>query len=301
MMADLRAAFPDFVKSAFGESVLRVLRLPEDSARLKELLSYLWDMGYRPVVRGSKGPMVDGTYSVSPRQYPEAADLDAGEYLELSCGPENEIGEIYTGTMPDGKAVTGISEHGPEIHPEKRMGDLTGSYIGCSAEFARLMEDRGFVGLAFEAPPLLEGYEFPPGKELEVLTSLLLLPGLKNAVPAIPFPGGAITAEEVAALGWSGLKPGYSPPDLRFDKTDFEKLGAFDIARTREVFGTGRTREQVRPKLVVSQRFRRWLDSEGLECSYHPIRLEEPGDPEPDPPLAAICRELGMPLSTVPG
>ncbi len=297
----LKEKFPEF---ASWQSAIKAREI-EGSDRLRELISELWRCGKRPVVCGSlmlsKDTISGETYSVTPMQYAEPQDLLSGRYVQLRHAPENGIGRITRLRLEDGSSIFALSSE--KLRLAKRFGYLNENVFGCSETFREDLEAQGFIGIAFSDPPLHPNPTYHPSTKLQVLTSSITLPPVKNGLCAYrdldsddrgvqPF------SETDGSLGCF-ISPEYRPPILRFDAAAVEELGDFDIARTSECFGSPTV--YPRPKFVVSQRFRQWLDAQGLDCGYHPIRLENPGDPEPDPPLATTCRELDMPLANVPG
>lgn len=300
----LSRQFPE-LKSFTTNGVKIKTNLAEKDPRISELVLALWKLGKRPVVSESLmsrgGTLAGDTYCVIPMQYAEAGDLSSDEFVQLKSAPENGIGTFTRGVADDGSRFWFLSSD--KLRPIKRFGYLNQDLFGCSEEFRLDLVKAGFFGIDFIDPPLNPDPTLQSNLKLYFLSATTVLPPVRNALFAYRdtrAPNSAIIPyNETDGSKGCFIGRDYRPPTLRFDAGAFAALGDFDIARTFEDLGEPEMYR--RPKFVVSQRFRRWLDAQGLECTYHPIRLENPGDPEPDPPLAAICRELGMPLSTVPG
>lgn len=278
---------------------------PEDSPELLELFRDLWALKRRPVISptlNSNGGTFSGTtFFVTSMLFAEPSDLDNAEYLQLLSGPGNDFGTLEIDGRPDGSFFHYLSPQ--DLDLTKRFGHLFHDFIGVSGPFSEVLSGAGFHGLAFDEPPVHPDATRNSSETVFILGSSILLPTLLN--PLIELPGNG-TAPRLMnhyheSDGTSGcyFAPDYQPPIIRFMRHEFNAITPFDIARSRERLGGVNFHQ--RPRFVVSQRFRRWLDSHGLECTYHPIRLEDPGDPAPDPPLTAICRELGMPPANVPG
>jgi hypothetical protein len=296
--------FPDFELKGYLTSSINA-RANEGDEKIKNLISELWSIGKRPVIAAQlmsrEGTLIGTTYCAIPMQNSDPDDLCFGNYIQLVAAPENGIGSYTRSPSRDGSRFWFLSAE--NLNPAKRFGYLNQDLFGCSESFRKELENAAFVGADFTDPPLHPNPDFHPSDRLYCLTSTIVLPPIKNSLYAHRSPGDAVPGIEPyhETDGTKGcyIGPEYRPPTLRFDSEELCALGEFDIARTLECFGDPLVSQ--RPKYVVSQRFRRWLDAQGLECTYHPIRLENPGDPAPDPPLAAICRELGMPLANVPG
>lgn len=78
----------------------------------------------------------------------------------------------------------------------------------------------------------------------------------------------------------------FSPAEIHYHRKALEKFGDFDIAVTAERFGT---RRAVQRFVIVSQRFRRFMEDElGLEMTGTPVRVDDDettpwGGPYPEP------------------
>jgi hypothetical protein len=280
--------FPEF--GTTGPYGFRIkARELENSLRLKDLVRELWAIGKRPTLHnGGEGPLHGDTYCVTAYLKPDHTELDAAKYLRFGGGPENGIGEIYPSRLDNGKDVTCLDS---EVRPQEHLGCLGHRFTGCSPEFRQKIEAESFVGLEFEEPPQHPNPDFRPKEPLFLLSSSIQLPPVLN----------------------ESLIASYRPYILSFDSELFEAIGPFDVARTTEEYRSNRSEDSYRPDLIVSQRFRRFLLEHGIESDadeyyrdsamrgdYHLIHLEGTGNPPLEPPLAAICRELGMPPATDP-
>ena len=268
----------------FGGSINA--RVPEDSPLLREVIRELWNLGKRPVVNPSiqaKGGSLEGnTYVVNCYQKPSDEELDGADYLQWLGGPETGFGHLGH----DWERELWFLES-EQLNTAAKYGTIGLDVFACSSAFREFLEQKRFSGIEFAPAPLHPNPEAQPKELVHLITSTILLP------PSVL----TVSPEE-----------DYTPARMRFNTAEFEALGSFDIAKAREP----KVNNPPFPSLVVSQRFRQWMLSEGfcrhqvkdgtiLRTDFQLIELVSPGDPEPDPPLAAICRELGIPLTNVPG
>lgn len=282
LMDGLISKFPDFgTRGYFGGSFK--VREPEDSPHLKEVIAELWRLGKRPVLLGyvgDGGTLNGDSYWVRGYVKPAEEELDAADYLAFGGAPENGFGEFSRDVREDESIFWFLNPDNLKL--SKRFGYLNSHVSGCSDAFRAKLEAQGFVGLDFVPPPLHPNPNKRPKENVHILSSSIELP---DQAPGLP------------------PDEGYTPRLLRYDREVFAKACPFDIARTREHMPNTPDFPPF-PALVVSQRFRQWLLREGFEKGDHwPLfRLDYdlidwvlPGDPLPEPPLAALCRELGIP------
>jgi len=100
------------------------------------------------------------------------------------------------------------------------------------------------------------------------MTSDLTLPSLAPECQLAHRDGRAFTGD--LAKGCILVEGDYCVPEFRYRGTDIERLGVFDLAVTRELFGGKREAFQ---RLIASSRFYGLCKDAGLPVDWIPVRV----------------------------
>jgi hypothetical protein len=137
-------------------------------------------------------------------------------------------------------------------------------------------EGRGFldaqelVGLCWE-PAVFDRPEKAARMLYRLQSSIILPPALTRIVDVRERDLTGVPLAECLDRDWD--TGGYRPPEIHYRRKDFEALGHFDVALTREMVGS--MPDRYRQDVIVSQRFRKVLMKlKNTSVGYNPVHLE---------------------------
>ena len=238
----------------------------EGAPRLRKLLDaieskYGFIPSSRKIVPIDRRDYVFGVEKI--REYDEK-DLELADLLHISH-VKDIIGKYLRGTDED------VEEERYLVAENSRKRDVPFGLlspflaIAVSGEFKANIEQKGLLGVEFE--PVIHG------KEIWKLSSSLIMP--RCLTPLVNGQGESVEPNQWNGK-WSDIffdDGGYEPPELCYRYDDLKRMGRFDLAVTAE--RTGGYKPMAFRRLVVSQRFRRVLDSmEIYGIRYTPVRTD---------------------------
>jgi hypothetical protein len=201
-----------------------------------------------------------GTYGLDAARHYEDSDLRESELLLVGPQPKHQINVLRDS---QGRLLLD-----PEFTTGLRLGSVWNLTVVCD-EFHEALESGGFLGLQFrEAVPRNDSNTRDTFWELE---SLLVLPKMANT-DRLMYCGWRQTPPQPFTGDYSRMvfinDPPYRAGEIHYRRSDLAELGAFDVARTFELY------RQPRPELVVSQRFYRFCLRNGISLNIEPVRID---------------------------
>lgn len=219
-----------------------------------------------------QGTKTDAEFTYRLRRVYSDCDFQACEYLELYGGYDPDIG-IRGKERGAGRTVTQIDEPGNAdicmISPV--------SHTHVAVQRARdALERANLVGLRFL--PVEKNYEsvdcdlYDEEDTWWELESDLELPPLAPSVALVHRDGTPFTGD--FSKGCGRKKGLYTNAELHYRRSDLERLGHFDAARTYEHFHPRGPAPRSRA-LVVSQKFYRACRENDIRTRFVPVRIDD--------------------------
>ena len=244
--------------------------LPIEDSRVEALLEVLQEAGLMPWTDKARMPNRKQEYVLSYRRVYEPAELAAAEYLELYPGPVTSVdGDRRAGA----RTITMIEE------PGKADICMVGlkSHAFVAVQRARdVLEAANLKGLHFL--PVEKAYEsvdydlFDEEDTWWELESDLQLPPLSPSMNLETRDGRPFTGDFAdGCLRRDGL---YTYAELHYRRSDLERFGPFDAARTYEQFHSRGPAPSERA-LVVSQKFYQTCVANNINARFVPVRIDE--------------------------
>jgi hypothetical protein len=240
----LRDRWPEFShRSSFKVSLLH------DSDELDEILSFLEGKGFSanrqryPAVKRCE----QGRFQLKGKRIFDDGELDRAHFLHAV--PADQIAD-EGGHLDDGTLFVKPRS----IKKRIALGRIFGSSTSvCNEALRAQLQDEGFKSLVFRDI-------HNAGSFIYQLWSDLKLPEMRNLF----FDEGDPDYGRMINDLFSPQLPDFSPQDI-------EALPDFDFAISQERIGGGAERSRD-PLLIISQRVRKFFDSQGLKVHYTPIK-----------------------------
>jgi len=246
--------------------------LSSDDPKVQQILSLLQEEGMTPWVDKTRRCDKTSEFSLQYFREYDKYDRSVSEYLELFSGYDPDIAVPGEERLGD-RTVTKINEPGKAdicmISP--------GSYTHVAVQRARdALEAANLKGLEFL--PVEKNYEsvdyglYDEEDTWWELESDLELPPLAPSMTLVHRDGTPFTGD--FSKGCRRVEGFYFPVELHYRRSDLERFGPFDAARTYEQFGPRGPAPRCRA-LVVSKKFYQVCKQHNIRTRFVPVRIDE--------------------------
>jgi hypothetical protein len=254
-----------FEPMGMGSYYLCTIVEDENSKKIELVREAILSEGYKEI-RNAIIPKADRRSSFNFGHIREfsKSDLDQAEYLYLRVGLSAARIADWAYTSCDGYVLT-VNRRLKSKSDFGWLDIITVPYV--SENGKNQLECKDLVGLHCK-PAIFDIPEKAP-KQLYELSSTITMPPC-----LLPVQNGA---GEVVAENWNEGERiwdegGYLPPILKFRRVEVTCLGAFDIAKSRELIGS--RSQHYRHQYIVSQRFREIVDAMKVRTvGFIPVEL----------------------------
>lgn len=285
-LAAVRAVEAMGFKDVYGTGRVIEVRAPEDDSRIAEIFSILARFGFFPCKRAAAPVATNQTeFCVRKCRVYSPEEVADAELLRLRSKPHFQMArENYPrgGHEMEPEAwrkwcyeCLGNDDEGWRVMARKGLskrrhlgGLYTFAAVILSSELKAKLEKSDLKGLNF-IPVRYDKSEKAPrqfwqfGHKMKMPTCLL---------PRLTQWGEEWKENHLDGAIWD--ENGYKPEELRFNRTEVEAMGEFDVATTREKIGEHRG--FYRSEIIVTQRFRKVLNEMKINAvDYIPVRLAE--------------------------
>jgi hypothetical protein len=280
---EVEASLEERLRSVFPEQTApRGFRsmAPVDDERTREVIALLENAGLRPWDFTRGVPLRQGSeYWLRLEREYEVADLATCEYLEifptgkavhLEAHSRTDSGRII---LPKWKAPRGFDIMITHLHVAYFATERAKS----------ILEGAGLQHVHFR-PACYGPYRLQEGDTEDSIAarygrpywevdSQFTLPPLSPSLRLTDADGKPWTRDDFS----NGLQPReglFLHPELRYRRSDLERLEPFDLARTYEPFGNFRSYDRLDCPLIASRRFYEVCAANKLKTDWVPVRID---------------------------